>query len=305
VRPLEIPQPLVITGASGFVGRYAMRALGGIACADDQGDIDIRDRSRLSAFLAKTRASAVLHLAALAFVPESVASERDTHEVNFFGTLNLLQALRDSGFSGRFLFVSSAEVYGQVDPSRLPTTEDVPLAPRNPYAASKVAAEALCQAWSTQASFEIVRARPFNHIGPGQSDRFVVSDFARQVVEIKLGRREPIIRTGDLSPTRDFSDVRDIVDAYGVLLAKGKSGDVYNICSGIETQVRTMLDRLLALSGVSAQIDREAHRERPKQQLRSLGSFQKLHSATGWSPRIPLDQSLRDVLTDWTDRFNG
>src|SRR5262249_13736606 len=152
---------------------------------------------------------------------------------------------------------------------------------------------------------EVVIARPFNHIGPGQDARFVVSDFAKQIIEIKLGRREPVIHTGSLDSTRDFTDVRDVVNAYCLLLESGLNREVYNVCSGRETAIRTVLERLLDISGVNASIEQVSERNRPAQQLRSVGTFHKLHSDTGWSPRIPLDQSLTDVLTYWNERLNG
>src|SRR5262249_48752052 len=149
---------------------------------------------------------AVIHLAAQSFVPASFAHPLETYEINFLGTYSLLEALKAAGFKGRFLFVGSGDAYGVVRPEDLPIGEEHPLRPRSPYAVSKAAAEALCYQWSRSESFEIVMTRSFNHIGPGQSDRFVVSDFARQVVEIRKGQRRPQISTGDIEVTRDFTD---------------------------------------------------------------------------------------------------
>lgn len=300
----SILEPLLITGASGFVGAHAQKILPAVTFADERGEIDICDRTRLRAFIERIRPKVVVHLAALTFVPGSFANERRTYEVNFLGTLNLLDALRDAGFDGRMLYVSSADAYGSVPEERLPISESQPLAPRNPYAASKAAAEALCKSWACNVPFSIVIARPFNHIGPGQHEYFAVSQFAKQITEIKLGRRKPVIETGDLDVTRDFADVRDVVRAYRLLLASGESGDVYNVCSAQEVSIRSVLQRLLALSGVDAKVEQSPARGRGTQQLRAFGSYDKLHAITGWRPEISLDQSLSDVLNDWSNRLN-
>lgn len=298
-------EKLLVTGSSGFVGSHLRRAADVLPFVDDQGEIDIRDAARVRRFVAAAKPDAVVHLAALTFVPGSLQAERETYEVNFLGTLNLLEALRDSGFTGRFLYVSSADAYGHVPESALPTGEGQPLNPRNPYAASKAAAEALCAAWSCTAGFTIIRARPFNHIGPGQDERFVISDFAKQLVEIKLGRRAPRLHAGDLDSTRDFTDVRDVIRAYLLLLAHGKSADVYNVCSGKERSVRAALESLIRISGAPAEVVRDPGRDRPFQQRRSVGSNEKLHRVAGWEPAVPFEQSLADVLHDWEEKLDG
>lgn len=276
-----------------------------LPASDDYGEIDVRDRARVTRFLERVRPAHVLHLAARTFVPESFGNERETYEVNFFGTLNLLECLRDTDFRGTFLFISTADAYGHTPENELPIGECRPLRPMNPYSASKAAAEALCVSWAQRSRFKIVIVRPFNHIGPGQDSRFVVSDFACQVIEIKLGLRPPVIETGNLDTTRDFTDVRDVIAAYCMLLERGQSGEVYNVCSGNEVSIRNVLQSLLALSGVAATLTHSQQRERPVQQMRSVGSNQKLRSATGWTPKILLEQSLRDVLSYWNDRLNG
>src|SRR5207302_554158 len=192
------------------------------------------DRDEVLRAVKILRPRAVIHLAAHSWVPQSFKEPMETYDVNFVGTFNLLSALQKTGFHGRFLFVSSSDIYGQVSPEALPITEEHPSKPRSPYAVSKVAAEALCSQWSqTETDIEIVVARPFVHIGPGQSDRFVISNFARQIIEIKRTRREALVEVGDIDVTRDFTDVRDVVRAYELLLARGVPGEVYNICSGI------------------------------------------------------------------------
>ena len=181
--------------------------------------------------------------------------------------------------------------------------EDHPLRPRNPYAVSKVAAEALCYQWSQTAGFEIVMVRPFNHIGPSQSPRFAIADFARQVTEIRLGRRAPVLQVGDIDVTRDFTDVRDVVRAYGLLLERGRNGGIYNICSGREYSIRDLLQQLITLAGIDATIEQDPARLRRAEQRRMVASFEALHRDTGWQPAISVEESLQDLLNDWKEQL--
>lgn len=295
---------LLITGGYGFVGNTIQSSLAnqtnscGLELVPPQA-MEIRDFDGLAKLCVETQPDFIIHLAAQSFVPQSFANPRETFDINFFGTLNLLQALKKSGFKGRLLFVGSGDMYGLVAPDLLPITESFLLKPRNPYAVSKVAAEALCYQWSQTEDINIVMARPLNHIGPGQSDRFVVSGFARQIVEIKLGRREAEISVGDIDVTRDFTDVRDVVRAYIMLLSEGKSGESYNVCSGKDKSIREILEQLMILAGVQASIKQDSARFRPTEQRRVYGSYHKLLVATGWRPEISLEQSLVDNLNYW------
>ncbi|MBU2763743.1 GDP-mannose 4,6-dehydratase [Acidithiobacillus caldus] len=291
---------LLLTGANGFVGRYVQAAL---PCVPLPDGLDLRDRQALSVFVAELRPNAVIHLAAQSFVPAAFENPRETFDINFTSTLNLLEALHAAEFRGRMLFVGSGDTYGQVPETDLPVREDHPLRPRNPYAVSKVAAEALCYQWSQTSGFEIVMVRPFNHIGPGQSPRFVLADFARQVMEIHLGRRVPVLQVGDIDVTRDFTDVRDVVRAYGLLLERGRNGEVYNVCSGREYRIRDLLQQLLALAGVDARIEQDPARLRRAEQRRMVASFAALERDTGWQPAIPMEQSLQDLLNDWEKKL--
>jgi len=287
---------LLLTGANGFVGQYVQAAM---PCVPLPDGLDLRDRAALTAAVAAIAPDAVLHLAAQSFVPASFENPHETFDINFTGTLNLLEALQAAEFRGRVLFVGSGDIYGRVPEAALPVREDQPLRPRNPYAVSKVAAEALCYQWSQTSGFEIVMVRPFNHIGPGQSPRFAIADFAKQVMEIRLGRRAPVLRVGDIDVTRDFTDVRDVVRAYGLLLERGRNGEVYNVCSGREHSIRDLLRQLIALAGVDARIEQDPTRLRPAEQRRMVASFDLLHRDTGWQPLIPIEQSLQDLLNDW------
>jgi len=295
---------LLLTGSDGFVGTVLTRHRPCIPLADEGGNVDLRDVDRLRRVVASIAPDAVIHLAAQTFVPASFARPREIYEINFLGTLNLLEALKAANFAGRFLFVGSGDSYGLVAPDELPIDEAQPLRPRSPYAVSKAAAEALCYQWSQSEAFAIVMTRSFNHIGPGQSERFVVSDFARQVVETRKGLRPPLIRTGDIDVTRDFTDVRDVVEAYLLLLEQGSRGEVYNVCSGAEQSVRDVLMRLLQLAGVEAAVEQDPLRLRRAEQRRIYGSPRKLERDTGWTRQHSLDASLADILDDWEAKLS-
>ena len=305
------PGKLMVTGEAGFVGGFIRQAVAAENNAYNfelipSPDLELRDADGVVRICAAIAPDYVIHLAAQSFVPASFSNPRETYEINFLGTLNLLQALKLSGFNGRFLFVGSGDTYGLVAPEALPLSENSPLKPRNPYAVSKVAAEALCYQWSQTEGMDIVMVRPFNHIGPAQSEQFVVSDFARQVMEIKLGRSGPEIGVGDIDVTRDFTDVRDVVRAYlMLLLCAGNSGEIYNVCSGRECSIREILQRLLALAEVTADIRQDPARLRASEQRRVYGDYDKLHRATGWQPEIGLEQSLLDNLTYWERKLKN
>jgi GDP-4-dehydro-6-deoxy-D-mannose reductase len=298
-----------ITGRNGFVGKHLEEAIASagrteattsFVCGPSE-RLDVRDRASLRRELESAQPDLVVHLAAQSFVPESFRDPQATYETNFFGTLHLLQALEALSFTGRMLYIGSGDEYGRVAEAQLPVNERHPLRPRNPYAVSKVAGEALCFQWSQSGRFEVVMARPFNHIGPGQGERFVVSDFARQIATIRRGGRAATLEAGDVDVTRDFTDVRDVARAYMLLLdAAGANGEVFNVCSGAERSPREIIERLAHAAGVSVTIKQDAARLRPSEQRRMCGSFEKLRAATGWTPEIGIDQSLRDILDDWT-----
>ena len=294
------PVRLLVTGDRGFVGQHALakwpQARGLSAWA---ADADICNKDGLLACFSHWLPDTVLHLAALSFVPDSFKAPEKTFEVNFLGTLRLLEALAQSGFKGRFLFVSSGDAYGRVSEESLPIEETLPLRPRNPYAVSKAAAEALCYQWSQTGPFEVLMARPFNHLGVGQASTFAISDFARQIAEIGAGKRAPLLEVGNIEVTRDFSDVADVLSAYELLLAHGLNGEAYNVCSGTERTVRSLVERLLTLSGVSADIAIDAARMRPADQPRVYASHAKLTAHTGWEPVVPIDETLLNLYRYW------
>lgn len=292
---------LYVTGASGFVGEHLARivAEGGFgACALHvmPHGLDIRDSKALYASLGAVKPDWVIHLAARSFVPDSFINPRETLDVNLFGTLSLLCALREIEFRGRLLYVSSGDVYGTVPESVLPVTESRWPEPRNPYAVSKLSAETLCLQWHRSEQLDVVVARPFNHIGPGQSERFVVPALARQVARIAAGLQGPSLVVGDIDVTRDFSDVRDVVRAYAAMLGRGQAGQTYNVCSGREVTIRSILQTLCTLAEVSPAVVQDSARLRPSEQRRMVADCQRLRADTGWEPTIPFETSLQQIL---------
>jgi GDP-4-dehydro-6-deoxy-D-mannose reductase len=245
---------------------------------------------------------AVIHLAGQTFVPEAFRDPARTFDINLLGTLNLLQALKARGFKGSFLYVSSGDVYGQVEESALPITEQQPPFPRNPYAVSKLSAEYLSLQWGLSEGWPVLVARPFNHIGTGQKDSFVIASAARQINRIKQGLQAPQLEVGDIDVTRDFLDADDVVSAYFALLEKGTPGQVYNICSGHEQSIRSLIEQMGDLAEVELQLVQDPARMRRADQRRVCGSHQRLARTTGWTPQISIQQSLRAILSDWEKR---
>lgn len=298
---------LFLTGSKGFVGSWvrsleaAVFRARGFEIVHHDPEIDLGDAAALRQALQEARPEAILHLAALSNVPESFRDPGRTFRTNLLGTLNLLAAARSEGLAPRIIYVSSGDAYGLVRPEDLPIRETLQARPRNPYAVSKLATEALCWQWTQTEGADIVIARPFNHIGPGQSDAFVLPAFARQIAEIKAGARAPVIETGDIDVTRDFTDVRDVIPAYLALLEKGVKGDTYNICSGTEHSIRSLLVQMLEIAGVDAEIRQDPARMRPAEQRRVRGDNAKIR-ALGWQPRIDIRTSLRDIIQDWEER---
>ena len=292
---------LFVTGASGFVGHHiaqmvAKGAFGECELHEMSEGVDIRDREALQTSLVAVQPDWVIHLAARSFVPDSFAHPQETLDVNVFGTLNLLCVLRDMKFQGRLLYVSSGDVYGAVPEAELPVNESRWPEPRNPYAVSKFSAETLCMQWYRSERMDVIVARPFNHIGPGQDVRFVVPALARQAASIAAGLQDPTLTVGDIDVTRDFSDVRDVVSAYAALLCRGVSGRTYNVCSGREVTIRSILHSLCALAGVDPVITQDSSRLRPSEQRRMVANCGRLREETGWESAVPLETSLQQIL---------
>lgn len=300
----ESDMRVLVTGHKGFLGRHFCSRYDAVPFEDDAGTVDLRDADRVRHAIGVFAPKAVLHLAAQSSVAASFVSPDTTLAVNFTGTLNLLRALKAEAFSGVFLYVGSADVYGYVPEANLPTQEIQPLRPRSPYAVSKVAAEALCYQWSQTEKFRLVLVRPFSQIGPGQDARFAVAGFARQIAAIKKGKAPPALVTGDLGVTRDFTDVRDTVCALRALLDSGVNGEVYNICSGRESLLSSMVQDMLRIAGVSAEMHTDPERLRPNEQRRMLGDPGKIAARTGWLPKIPMAITLADILQDAEEKID-
>ena len=288
---------ILITGASGFVGSHALAHFDGVALEN----VDLRNKDQIDNFIDSHSPNQVLHLAAQSFVPESIDNPRDTFDINFYGTFNLLTALKKSGFAGKFVYVSSGDIYGLVSPQNLPILETTQPKPRNPYAVSKVAAEALCYQWSQTENFEIIIARPFNHIGIGQNERFVIPSFAKQLAEIKLNLTAPIMTVGDIGVSRDFSSIEDILQAYQALFHKGINGETYNIASGTSQTIESLLYKMISILGIDVTIEQEKERFRKNEQREVIASIRKIKAHTGWAPQTNLDTSLERILNHWMD----
>lgn len=287
----------LVTGATGFVGGWLRAHL------EDMGDevlvpgagFDVTEAATVREAVTRARPHAVYHLAGLAHVGRSWDEPEVFFEVNASGTLHVLDAVRRCRPPPRVLLVSSAEVYGRVKPDQLPLGEHAPLQPVSPYAASKAAAEMLGLQAHLGWEVPVIRVRPFNHVGPGQSATFVVPALAGRILEAKrTGARA--LRTGNLSPRRDFTDVRDVVRAYRLLVVRGEVGEAYNVCSGGDVAVEELVRRMLTLTGTDLEVEPAPELMRPVDVPVLRGDPSRLRAATGWEPAVPLEESLRSVV---------
>jgi GDP-4-dehydro-6-deoxy-D-mannose reductase len=291
----------LITGGRGFVGTWLadhLREQGDEVVAIDY-EVDVTDPVALLEAVTAAAPDAVYHLAALTHVGESWKDPLQVLQVNVIGTAALLAAARQCGTDPRVLVTSSAEVYGAVtDPSLMPLDELTPTAPLTPYAASKLAAEALIGQAFRGHGQEVIVVRPFNHIGPGQTPNFAVPALAKRIVEADR-RGDSSIAVGNLAARRDFTDVRDVVKAYRMLIESGTPGEVYNVCSGHDVAIEEIATTLLRLAGTSLEFETDPTLVRPVEVPVLRGDPTRLQLATGWKPEIPLDQTLADVLEYW------
>ena len=291
---------VLVTGSKGFVAQWLLPHLEsrGDHITGLDAEVDITDGAALTDAITAATPDAICHLAAQASVGASWGDQSATYAVNTFGALNVLEAALACQRPPRVLLISSSEVYGRVRPEELPLREDHPFAPVSPYAASKAAAELIgLQAWLGR-GLEVVRARPFNHTGPGQRPDFVVPTLAKQVAEAVSGGSR-VLETGNLDARRDITDVRDVVRAYRDLLETGVPGEVYNVCRGAAVSIEEVARRLLAVAGVDLEIVVDPARVRPVDLPELRGDAARLHAATGWEPEIALDDTLADVLAYW------
>ncbi len=294
----------LLTGGSGFAGRWLaahLRAAGDeVECCAS--DLDVRDADAVSATLQQAAPEVVYHLAALTHVGRSFEEPAATFAVNALGTLNLLEAVRKLGRPAKVVLVSSSEVYGQG--AGVPLDEHAELRPVSPYAASKVAAEFLGVQAAIGRGLDVVRVRPFNHVGPGQDPNFVVSAIARRVAlaEAAGGGEVPV---GNLGARRDFTDVRDVVRAYRLVAMKGEPGEVYNVCSETTISIAEIAQRLAALAHGEVRLVTDPALVRPIDVAVIAGDATRLRRLTNWAPRIELSTTLAEVLEHWRRELRG
>jgi GDP-4-dehydro-6-deoxy-D-mannose reductase len=298
MRLVSEPVRAIVTGATGFVGPYLVEHL--TACGDEVSGVDsstgpdLLDPIGWEELFATVRPEVVYHLAGWADVGGSWQRPHQAFRVNAEGTMNVLLGARP--IQGvRVVLVSSADIYGTVTPTELPLTEDSPVKPRSPYGVSKEAAEAVARQFNRGFGVDTVIARPFNHIGPGQTAKFAAPAFALRIAHCELEGGGTVTH-GDLSPRRDFLDVRDVVRAYRLLAEHGTSGNTYNICSGKDTQVTDLLQMLIDGATVPIRTMTDPDLIRPIELAVHRGSYDRLATATGWKPEINLETTLADVL---------
>jgi GDP-4-dehydro-6-deoxy-D-mannose reductase len=266
-------------------------------------ECDITDAHNVDQVIARVRPDRIFHLAAQSYIPVSWDSPAETFQTNVVGQCNLFEAirrLRPDGYDPVVQIAGSSEEYGLVDPAHLPIRETTPLAPLSPYAVSKVAQDLMGYQYWRSYRLRVVRTRAFNHEGPRRGAVFVISTFCRQIVEIEQGLRPPILQVGNLDAVRDFSDVRDIVRAYWLATERGEPGEVYNISADRGYRIGEVLDRLLRIAGLEhVRVEVDPARLRPSDVPVLIGDSTKFRQATGWEPRFPFEQTLRDSLAYW------
>jgi GDP-4-dehydro-6-deoxy-D-mannose reductase len=290
-----------VTGGAGFAGRHLLDLLPG-AIAPSREELNLLDAEALRAAVRESTPDAVWHLAARASVGRSWEAPAETIAENVAMTVNLLEAVRTEAPEAAVMLISSGEIYGP--PDRLPVDEDAPLRPQNPYAVSKAACDLLGGQYADATRLRVVRLRPFNHCGPGQSDDYVVGTLARQVAEAEAaGLDEALVRTGNPDSARDFSDVRDVARAY--VAAAALDPGVYNVASGRAVSVRELIDLVRAAARIPVRHEVDPARVREHDVPEVRGSAERLRAATGWTPEIPLDQTVTDALEAWREELGA
>lgn len=265
-------------------------------------ECELLDAFSTNKLISSVRPDLIFHLAAQSHVPASWNAPASTLQDNVIGQVNLFEAVRSAGIDPLIQIAGSSEEYGMVYPDEVPMKESNPLRPLSPYAVSKVAQEMLAYQYRQSYGIKSIVSRGFNHSGPRRGENFVDSSFARQVALIEKGKHEPVIYVGDLSSKRDFTDVRDMVRAYWLLLQKGKPGEVYNIGSGNTRPMQEVLDKILAISKVEVEVRVDPTRLRPSDVMILWADVSKFMDATGWKPTIPYEQTLSDMLDYWRER---
>ena len=306
----------LIIGAGGFVGGYLISELClrgwevtatklpnekiTIHCGGepsyDTADLDILDEKAVKELLEKCRPDVIFHLAAQSSVSLSWKKPALTVDINIKGSIDLLEAVRAAGLSPKILFIGSGEEYGYAANRPEPVDESVIPQPANIYAITKLTQNMIGELYCKAYGMDIISVRAFNHIGPGQLPRFVVADFCKQAAEITCGKREPVIKVGNLSAKRDFTDVRDIVRAYAELALKGRAGETYNVGSGNAVSIQSVLEKIIRLTGMEITVETDPEKLRPVDVPFIEPDISKLKADTGWEPSIPMETSLSRVM---------
>lgn len=311
---------VLITGSGGFVGRvlvtkmaaYGYEVWGADRVAIEgefegkrQLAVELTDETAVETMLDDVAPEAIVHLAAQASVQRSFDAPIETILNNTLPILYILDRLKQKPGGCRLLAIGSADEYGSVSSAeRLPLREDSAVNPTNPYALAKSIQNQYCRGYATLYGMDLVVTRSFNHTGAGQSDTFVLPSFAKQITQIKLGQRDPVIHVGNLEVKRDFLNVHDVCDAYIALLQKGQKGETYNVCSGNSYRVRDLLDQLCQLAGVDVEIKIDPDRVRPVDTPELRGDNGKIHADTGWTPVTPIEETLQSLLDYWEQELS-
>lgn len=314
---------ILITGVTGFVGGHLVQALADNGADELHGfsrsttwpvacDTSVKvtlhavdltgPTSAIAEALAAIRPQQIYHLAGYAKTGESFREPEAAWQGNLTATRHLYDAVVQCQLRPRILFVGSGLIYG--DPERTDTTcdENTPLKPANPYAASKAAADLVSYQYTRSPGLDIVRARPFNHIGARQSADYAIANFARQIAAIEAGEQIPVIETGDLSAGRDLADVRDVVQAYRLLMQRGRTGEAYNVATGRTHRIAEVLQRMVALAKVPMEIRQKVDPQRKGDTAVTRASIDKIHRELGWQPTYSLEDTLATILDDWRQR---
>lgn len=304
----------LIVGAGGFAGHYLLEEL--TKSSDEIFatklphetinnssakilDLDITNVEAVFSLFEEIRPDCVYHLAAQSSAALSWKKPQLTMNINVIGALNVLEAIRTLELNSRVLLIGSGEEYGNVLPSEIPIKETTPVRPANIYAVSKLTQNLLGGLYCKAYGMDIISVRAFNHIGPMQAEIFVASDFCKQVAMIEKGKKEPVISVGNLAAIRDFTDARDVVKAYALLMSKGLSGKIYNVGGGTVCKISELLDRILKLSTAEIKVEIDNARLRPIDTPEISADISELKKDTGWSPTKPLDETLKETLDYW------
>ena len=322
----RLDMKVLITGITGFVGSHLAEFLltkGGVELHGIERwrsktenidhvvdklilhECDIRDASSVREVIEKVRPESIFHLAAQSFVLSSWRAPAETLTTNIIGQLNIFEAVRQIGINPLIQIAGSSEEYGLVHEDELPIKETNPLRPLSPYAVSKVGQDLLAYQYYQSYKLNVVRTRGFNHTGPKRGVVFACSNFAKQIAMIEKNLQEPVIHVGNLDAKRDFTDVRDMIRGYCLSLEKGQPGEVYNICSGKIYSIKEVLNMLLGFTKAKVEVKQDPGRMRPSDVPVLFGDNSKFVKQTGWSPTIPFEQTLKDLLDYWRDKIGA